>query len=136
MSFASPVASGSPVVHPPGFVARRRTNWIFLGLMYGFFLHVALQLAAAIQVALKELYGWSNADYGKVVSAAVFVYGCSVFLNGPIADRIGGKKAILIGSAGAAFFNLLFGAYCFIFCKKAPSCKTATSYRPPFCRTA
>ena len=25
------------------------------------------------------------------------VYGISVFLNGPLADRIGGKKALLIG---------------------------------------
>ena len=36
-------------------------------------------------------------------------YGCAVFLNGPLADRIGGKRAILIGAAGAAIFNLLFG---------------------------
>ena len=39
----------------------------------------------------------------------VLVYGLSVFLNGPLADKIGGKRAILIGSAGAALFNLLFG---------------------------
>ena len=30
-------------------------------------------------------------------------------MNGPLADKIGGKRAILIGSAGAALFNLLFG---------------------------
>jgi OPA family glycerol-3-phosphate transporter-like MFS transporter len=108
-----PAASRGPVEHPPGFVSRRRVNWIFLGLMYGFF-YMSRYNLAAIQAAMKELYGWSNADYGKIVSAATFVYGSAVLVNGPIADRIGGKRAILLGSAGAAIFNFLFGA-CFIF---------------------
>ena len=130
MSFADPVAAGAapPVVHPPGFVARRRMNWIFLGLMYGFF-YMSRYNLAAIQAAMKELYGWSNADYGKIVSAATFVYGSAVFLNGPIADKIGGKRAILLGSAGAAFFNLAFGA-CFVFLGHSAVVKGGTVLTP------
>jgi MFS transporter, OPA family, glycerol-3-phosphate transporter len=119
MSHVDPAAAAGapPVVHPPGFIARRRTNWIFLGLMYGFF-YMSRYNLAAIQAAMKEMYGWSNADYGKIVSAATFVYGTAVFMNGPLADKIGGKRAILLGSAGAALFNFLFGA-CFLFLGQA-----------------
>jgi OPA family glycerol-3-phosphate transporter-like MFS transporter len=115
MSSVDPVsvASAPPVVHPPGFVERRRTNWIFLGLMYGFF-YMSRYNLAAIQAALAEKFGWSHTDYSHITGPALLTYGLAVFLNGPIADRIGGKRAILLGSAGAAVFNLLFGA-CFVF---------------------
>ena len=42
--------------------------------------------------AIGEKFGWTNAQYGSIVSAGVFVYGLSVFFNGPIADRIGGTE--------------------------------------------
>jgi OPA family glycerol-3-phosphate transporter-like MFS transporter len=105
-----------PLTHPEGFRARRGVNWVFLGLMYGFF-YMSRYNLSAISVAIGEKFGWSNADYGGIVSAGVLVYGCSVFLNGPLADKIGGKRAILIGSIGAATFNFLFGL-CSIFLEK------------------
>jgi MFS transporter, OPA family, glycerol-3-phosphate transporter len=101
-------ADASAVEHPPGFRARRGQNWVFLGLMYGFF-YMSRYNLAAVQQALKEAFGWSHTQYTTVAGAGLTVYGLSVFLNGPLADKIGGKKAILIGSAGAALFNLLFG---------------------------
>jgi OPA family glycerol-3-phosphate transporter-like MFS transporter len=107
---------GSPVEHPPGFRVRRGVNWVFLGLMYGFF-YMSRYNLSAISVAIGEKFGWSNADYGGIVSAGVLVYGCAVFLNGPLADKIGGKRAILIGSAGAALFNFAFGL-CHLFLLK------------------
>src|SRR5262249_15764663 len=38
-----------------------------------------------------------------------FVYGVSVLVNGPLADRIGGKKAFLAGALGVVVMNFLFG---------------------------
>ena len=35
--------------------------------------------------------------------------GIAVFLNGPIAEKLGGRKAFLLGSAGVVVMNLLFG---------------------------
>jgi len=115
MSAVDPIVARSapPVVHPPGFRARRAENWVFLGLMYGFF-YMSRYNFSAISQAVGEKFGWSNADYGKILSAGVLVYGFSVFLNGPLADKIGGKRAILIGSIGAAVFNFLFGL-CYLF---------------------
>ena len=104
----SPPADASAVEHPPGFRARRGQNWVFLGLMYGFF-YMSRYNLAAVQQALKEAFGWSHTQYTSVAGVGLTVYGLSVFLNGPLADKIGGKRAILIGSAGAALFNLAFG---------------------------
>ena len=55
MSHVDPAAAAGapPVVHPPGFPARRRTNWVFLGLMYGFF-YMSRYNLAAIQAAMRE----------------------------------------------------------------------------------
>jgi OPA family glycerol-3-phosphate transporter-like MFS transporter len=124
----SPAAPAQTLTYPPGFRERRRTNWIFLGLMYGFF-YMSRYNLAAIQVATKELFGWSNTDYGSVVSAGVFVYGLAVFFNGPLADKIGGKRAILIGSAGAALFNFLFGL-CILFLEKPAVVKAGVVVTP------
>jgi len=41
--------------------------------------------------------------YGTVI------YGFSFIINGPLTDRIGGKKAIMIGAGGAMVCNLLMG---------------------------
>lgn len=94
--------------HAPHFRARRAQNWVLLGLMYGFF-YMSRYNFSAVQGEIAARFGWTHSDYSNVLSAGLFVYGCAVFLNGPLADRIGGKRAILIGAAGAAFFNLLFG---------------------------
>ncbi len=110
MSVVDTSAAGlaAPVEHPPGFRQRRAQNWVFLGLMYGFF-YMSRYNFSAISDAIGEKFGWTNAQFGSIISAGVFVYGLSVFLNGPLADKIGGKRAILIGSVGAAVFNFLFG---------------------------
>jgi OPA family glycerol-3-phosphate transporter-like MFS transporter len=93
---------------PPGFRQRRALNWILAGSMYAFF-YMARYNFTAITGHLSAVFGWSNTDVGYFESAGPLVYGISVFMNGPLADRIGGRRAILIGAAGSAFFNLLFG---------------------------
>ena len=86
-------SSTPPVEHPGGFRARRGVNWVFLGLMYGFF-YMSRYNFSAISDAIGEKFGWSNTQFGNIITAGVFVYGLSVFLNGPIADKIGGKRAV------------------------------------------
>lgn len=125
MSFVDTSGGGGiPVEHPPGFRGRRVQNWVFLGLMYAFF-YMSRYNLPAVQQALKEAFGWTYTQYSQVTSMGLLVYGLSVFLNGPIADKIGGKRAILLGSAGAALFNLLFG-FSHLYIKHAAVMKGAT----------
>ena len=120
--------SAAPVEHPAGFRARRAQNWVFLGLMYAFF-YMSRYNLPAVQQALKEAFGWSHTQYTQVASMGLLVYGLAVFLNGPLADKIGGKRAILIGSAGAALFNLLFG-FSHLYVKHVAVMKGATIVTP------
>ena len=89
------------------FEMRRVANWLPLGLMYAAF-YMSRYNFTVTNPALCREYGWSNEQIGWVISFSLAVYGLSVFFNGPLADKIGGKRAILIGSAGALAFNLLF----------------------------
>lgn len=58
---------------------------------------------------LSQAYGWDKTQMGAIISPALLAYGLFAIANGPLADRIGGRKAILIGSLGTVLFNFLFG---------------------------
>ena len=110
------MSTDAPSAEPSrAFRVRRARNWIFLGLMYGFF-YMSRYNFSAIAQQLGDIFGWTNQQYGNVISTGALFYGLSVFLNGPLADKMGGKRAILVGAAGAAVFNLGFGL-CFVFLK-------------------
>jgi OPA family glycerol-3-phosphate transporter-like MFS transporter len=91
------------------FEWRRVRNWVPLGLMYAAFYMSRYNFTVTNPALCKE-YGWSNQQVGWIISLSLLVYGLSVFFNGPLADKIGGKKTILIGCLGALGFNLLFAA--------------------------
>jgi len=91
------------------FEMRRLINWLPLGLMYAAFYMSRYNFTVTNPALCKE-FNWTNSQIGNVISISLLVYGISVFVNGPIADRIGGKKAILIGCVGALLFNLAFAA--------------------------
>lgn len=89
------------------FELRRVGNWVPLGLMYAAFYMSRYNLTVT-NPAIRETFNWTKEQFGWIISLSLAVYGLSVFFNGPLADRIGGKKAILIGCVGALFANLLF----------------------------
>src|SRR5260370_41251900 len=89
------------------FRARRAQNWVFLGLMYAMFYMARYNLSVADPYLLKA-FGWTKEDLGILKSAGLITYGISVFLNGPLADRIGGNPAILIGAPGSAAAHVTF----------------------------
>ena len=57
------------------------------------------------QGALGDLI--SKADFGAIFGLGALVYGFAFLFNGPLTDRIGGKKAMLLAAGGAAVMNLL-----------------------------
>jgi len=94
--------------HTPEFRSRRTQNWLTLGLTYAA-MYMARYNFPFANKALSDQYGWSKAQIGAIISTATLVYGISAIFNGPIADRFGGRRAMLIGACGAFVFNILFG---------------------------
>lgn len=83
-------------------------NWLSLGLLYAFFYMTRYNYTAVAPI-LADLFGWKNTELGVFETMMPLVYGLSVVLNGPLADRIGGKKAFLFGALGVMVMNGLFG---------------------------
>ena len=96
-----------PVITPE-FRKQRILNWMSLGLLYAFF-YMTRYNYTAVAPTLADLLGWKNTDLGIFETLMPLVYGLSVVLNGPFADRTGGKKAFLFGAVGVALMNFLFG---------------------------
>src|SRR5437773_5316138 len=96
------------IKYPPGFRARRGLNWGFLGLLYTSFYMCRYNFSIANK-AISEEFGFTRAQIGTIITTALFAYACGQILNGLLTDRIGGKRAMLIGAAGTVTMNLLFG---------------------------
>jgi OPA family glycerol-3-phosphate transporter-like MFS transporter len=50
---------------------------------------------------------------GTIITTALLAYACGQIINGLLTDRLGGKKAMLIGAAGTVVMNVLFGVASF-----------------------
>src|SRR5262249_2646893 len=98
----------TPPEHSAEFRARRTRNWFVLGLTYAA-MYMARYNIPLANKSLSDAYGWDKAQVGAIISTATLVYGVSALFNGPIADRFGGRRAMLLGATGAFVFNLLFG---------------------------
>src|SRR5438067_15121 len=101
-------ATASPPVHSRAFVVRRRINWIPLGLMYSAYYMCRYNLPVANET-LRARFDWSKEEMGYVILATMIAYAIGQLVNGLIADRIGGRKAILIGAAGTVVLNIAAG---------------------------
>jgi OPA family glycerol-3-phosphate transporter-like MFS transporter len=108
VELASAAAAKGASFDDPAFRQRRRRNWLILGFLYAAFYATRYNLSA-LSGLLSSRLGWTNADYGVFETMMPFVYGVSVLVNGPLADRIGGKKAFLFGAVGVVASNVLFG---------------------------
>ncbi len=50
---------------------------------------------------------------GTIITTSLLAYACGQIINGLLADRLGGKRAMLIGAAGTITMNILFGVASF-----------------------
>ena len=82
-------------VHSIAFRKRRALNWLTLGFTYAAMYMGRYNLSFANK-ALSDTYGWDKTHVGTIITAALTIYGISALFNGPIADRIGGRRAMLI----------------------------------------
>lgn len=96
--------------YPPSIFKhpRRTTNWLVLGLSY-WAIYAGRYNLPIVNETLALAYGWSKADVGKIISAGLLVYGISAFLIGPLIDRLGGRRGMIVGLSGSLVCNTLFG---------------------------
>ncbi len=99
-------AVASPVAHSDAFRLRRFLNWFPLGLAYAFLYMGRYNLTVA-KGELGQLM--TNEDFGIIFGAGALIYGVAFVLNGPLTDKIGGKRAMLISVGGTAIMNLIMG---------------------------
>jgi len=96
--------------YPAGYRARRFQNWMIVGLLYSFF-YMTRYNFTALAPDLMGVFGWTKVDLSYLETAMPFIYGASVVFNAMIADRLGGRKAFLIGAVGVVVMNFVFGAF-------------------------
>jgi OPA family glycerol-3-phosphate transporter-like MFS transporter len=96
------------IQHSRPFRQRRALNWATLGLTYAS-MYMARYNFAFANKDLSDVYGFSKTEVGSIITFATLLYGLAALFNGPLADRIGGRRAMLIGTMGALVFNAAFG---------------------------
>lgn len=92
------------VGHTNEFRKRRFLNWFPAGLTYAFLYFGRYNLTA-----FKNAVGMTNDAYGTIGLWGSLVYGIAFLLNGPLADRIGGRATLLIAAVGSAVMNGAMG---------------------------
>lgn len=96
----------STITHSPRFRRRRAINWLPLGFTYAF-LYMGRYNLTVSKNALGNLM--PKEAFGIIFAAGTLTYAISFLINGPLTDRIGGKRAMLLGAGGAAVMNILMG---------------------------
>src|SRR5713226_600016 len=94
--------------HSDAYRRRRFLNWFPLGLTYATF-YMGRYNFNVVKGHIGGLYGFDKAQMGFVATAGFWTYALSVIFNGPLADKFGGRKAVLLGAVGAGSINLAIG---------------------------
>jgi OPA family glycerol-3-phosphate transporter-like MFS transporter len=96
----------NPMKHGDWFMLRRFINWFPLGMTYAF-LYMGRYNLNVSKNALGSLM--SKEDLGLIFAAGTVTYAVSFLVNGPLVDKIGGKRGIIIAALGASAANVLLG---------------------------
>src|SRR5216110_3518264 len=96
----------NPLRHGPWFLSRRFINWFPLGMTYAFLYMGRYNLTVAKNELGTRI---PNDDFGWIFAIGTAVYAFSFLINGPLVDRIGGKKGILIAAIGSSAANIVLG---------------------------
>jgi sugar phosphate permease len=99
---------GSLVAHSGAFRRRRFLNWFPLGVTYALLYMGRYNLTVA-KNSLGDLM--TKEDFGIIFGAGTVVYALAFLINGPLVDRMGGRKGMLAAAAGAMVANFAMAAY-------------------------
>ena len=101
----------NPLGHGSWFMTRRFINWFPLGMTYAF-LYMARYNLTVSKNALGSLM--SNQDFGWIFGIGTAVYGFSFVVNGPLVDKIGGKRGIIIAAIGSSLAKVALGVLTYL----------------------
>ncbi len=93
--------------HPPGFAIRRFWNYFPLGIAYA-----ALYMGRYSYIPAQADFSkglMDRAGLGFMTMVGAIVYGVSFLFNGPLTDRIGGRRAMIISTLGSGIVNVFMG---------------------------
>ena len=96
----------NPLKHGRWFMIRRFINWFPLGMTYAF-LYMGRYNLNVSKNALGSLM--TKEEFGIIFAAGTITYALSFLVNGPLVDKIGGKKGIIIAAVGSSIANILLG---------------------------
>jgi OPA family glycerol-3-phosphate transporter-like MFS transporter len=98
--------------HSRAFMMRRFVNWFPMGMTYAFLYMGRYNLTIS-----KNALGaaMTNQDFGYIFGVGTLVYGLSFLINGPLVDKIGGKRGIMIAALGASLANIAMGIATYMF---------------------
>ncbi len=102
----------NPLKHTRKFMIRRFVNWFPLGMTYAF-LYMGRYNLNISKNALGDMM--TKEQFGLIFAAGTITYGLSFLLNGPIVDKIGGKKGIIIAALGSSVMNILMGGVTYLY---------------------
>ena len=102
----------NPLNHKSDFIWRRFVNWFPLGMTYAF-LYMARYNLNVSKNALGDLM--TKEDFGIIFGIGTATYGLSFLLNGPLVDKWGGKKGIIVAAVGSCVANILLGVATYLF---------------------
>ena len=102
----------NPLNHSKAFMWRRFVNWFPLGMTYAFLYMARYNLTVAKNALGSAM---TVSEFGLIFGCGTAVYASSFLLNGPLVDRIGGKKGILIAALGASVTNMVMGLVTYLF---------------------
>jgi OPA family glycerol-3-phosphate transporter-like MFS transporter len=100
--------SSVPIEHSAAYRTRRFLNWFPMGMTYAFLYMGRYNLTVA-KNSLGDLM--TKEDFGVIFGIGALTYGCAFLINGPLVDRLGGRRGILIAALGSAIMNSLMGWY-------------------------
>lgn len=89
--------------HSPAFLRRRFTNWFPVGLTYAFLYMGRYNLRVCTNIV------FDKAQFSDIYFWGTITYGFAFLVNGPLTDRLGGKKTILLAAIGSLLANSAMG---------------------------
>src|SRR6478736_3545838 len=89
--------------HSAAYLRRRFMNWFPVGLTYAFLYMGRYNLNACIGTV------FDKAQFSNIYFWGTLTYGFSFLLNGPLTDRFGGRKTIVLAAVGSLGANVAMG---------------------------